>query len=53
MGRVKEYYHDEICAMEPDQEPDAEQFYRDREVEMAKEVLRKTAARGQVKEGGQ
>jgi hypothetical protein len=55
MGRVKDFYHDEICERANDepwgQEPDdAEQFYAEIEIEKAKEVLRKAAARGQVKE---
>lgn len=57
MGRVKEHFHDEICDRandEPwDQEPpDAEEFYREIELENAKEVLRRAAALGLVKEHG-
>lgn len=52
MGRVKDYYWDQIneAAENAPPEPDAEQFYADRELEQAKEVIRKAAARGQVKE---
>jgi len=49
-GRVKDYFHDEICARANDEpwgpEPDAEQFYQDREIELAKEVLKRAAALG-------
>lgn len=42
MGRVKDYYWDEISARadEGPEPPDAEQFYADREIEKAKELLR-------------
>lgn len=55
IGRVKDHWHEEICANANEEpwgpEPDAEQFYADREVELAKEVLRRAAALGLVKKG--
>lgn len=51
-GRVKNHFWDEINARAENEpcEPDAEQFYADMELERAKEVIRKAAARGQVKD---
>ncbi len=42
MGRVKDFYWDEINkrAEEAPPDPDIEQFYRDMELERAKELLR-------------
>lgn len=46
MGRVKDHFWDEINARanEGPEPPDAEQFYADRELEKAKELLRAAAA---------
>jgi hypothetical protein len=50
MGRVKDHFHEEICSRANEEpwgpEPaDIEQFYADREIEMAKELLRAGAPR--------
>lgn len=54
MGRVKDYYWDQIneAAENAPPDPDIEQFYADMELERAKEVIRQSAARGQVNKEG-